>query len=626
MSAPELARRSAPTARCCGGSRRRGLIATRELAGAPPRPATPAVGGRGRPRALPEQAAAVEAIVAALDGERGAPRELLLHGVTGSGKTEVYLAAVEAALARGKGAIVLVPEIGLAPQAVARFRARLGDRVAVLHSALPPASATTSGGACAAARRASASAPARPSSRRARPRPDRHRRGARPLLRSARDRLRRKDDQARADADPRLAGAQAPPLVVAGARRHPGMKQCHLIAELTPEPIHRLRSERDLGDEHNRATAAGQRFARGLQIDLRLPRAGNAVEKEGACRRLLARTGERRDDGLQRSPLVSGQLDASRTAPTAGELWRRRRSTSRVETSPRASSLLRVARSDPALAASCRAALGPAASARSTARCRSPSRSPREIASSPFSVASTSSSTRGRTRRASAPVPTPGGRTRPRPRAVVEQYSSPTQRPSATSSGGTPASSASNGSARRSCGRSLRLGEPNHDPDHAPPPERHDQHRTDRDLAHRLGQAVVEGPGDAPGGQQRLDLGDRHPEPRLGALADGRGRHVGSLRGPAVGGKGDLPGTPVLARDLGFYLKGILVAAVARLCSPRLINDGSRTGSPVAFVIDRGHRHPGRLRQARRDRLHDHRPPPQHQARHRRSQRSRRPA
>ena len=60
----------------------------------------------------------------------------LLHGVTGSGKTEVYLAAVEAALARGRGAIVLVPEIGLAPQAVARFRARLGDRFAVLHSAL----------------------------------------------------------------------------------------------------------------------------------------------------------------------------------------------------------------------------------------------------------------------------------------------------------------------------------------------------------------------------------------------------------------------------------------------------------------------------------------------------------
>ncbi|HEV7615523.1 MAG TPA: primosomal protein N' [Solirubrobacterales bacterium] len=90
----------------------------------------------GRPELLPEQRDAVDALVAALDGDADADCSLLLHGVTGSGKTEVYLAAVEAALERGRGAIVLVPEIGLAPQAVARFRARLGDRFAVLHSAL----------------------------------------------------------------------------------------------------------------------------------------------------------------------------------------------------------------------------------------------------------------------------------------------------------------------------------------------------------------------------------------------------------------------------------------------------------------------------------------------------------
>jgi primosomal protein N' (replication factor Y) len=89
-----------------------------------------------RPQLLPEQAQAVDSIIAALDGGASSERKLLLHGVTGSGKTEVYLAAVEAALERGRGAIVLVPEIGLAPQAVARFRARLGDRFAVLHSAL----------------------------------------------------------------------------------------------------------------------------------------------------------------------------------------------------------------------------------------------------------------------------------------------------------------------------------------------------------------------------------------------------------------------------------------------------------------------------------------------------------
>jgi primosomal protein N' (replication factor Y) len=60
----------------------------------------------------------------------------LLHGVTGSGKTEVYLHAVAETLARGRGAIVLVPEIALTPQAVHRFEARFGDVIAVLHSGL----------------------------------------------------------------------------------------------------------------------------------------------------------------------------------------------------------------------------------------------------------------------------------------------------------------------------------------------------------------------------------------------------------------------------------------------------------------------------------------------------------
>jgi primosomal protein N' (replication factor Y) len=60
----------------------------------------------------------------------------LLHGVTGSGKTEVYLRAAAAALERDRGVIVLVPEIALTPQTVARFQARFGDTVALLHSAL----------------------------------------------------------------------------------------------------------------------------------------------------------------------------------------------------------------------------------------------------------------------------------------------------------------------------------------------------------------------------------------------------------------------------------------------------------------------------------------------------------
>lgn len=78
------------------------------------------------------QTAALEAIGAARSGGG----VILLDGVTGSGKTEVYLRAIEDALADGGTACVLVPEISLTPQTVGRFRARFGDDVAVLHSRL----------------------------------------------------------------------------------------------------------------------------------------------------------------------------------------------------------------------------------------------------------------------------------------------------------------------------------------------------------------------------------------------------------------------------------------------------------------------------------------------------------
>ncbi|HEX2506545.1 MAG TPA: primosomal protein N' [Gaiellaceae bacterium] len=81
------------------------------------------------------QAAVLDRVAAAL----GTAAHFLLYGETGSGKTEVYLRACEAALDRGLGAIVLVPEIALTPQAAGRFRARFGERVAVLHSALTEA-------------------------------------------------------------------------------------------------------------------------------------------------------------------------------------------------------------------------------------------------------------------------------------------------------------------------------------------------------------------------------------------------------------------------------------------------------------------------------------------------------
>jgi primosomal protein N' (replication factor Y) len=86
---------------------------------------------------MEQQSVALKQIVDAM-GEPEPP-VILLHGVTGSGKTEVYLQAIAHALEQGRGAIVLVPEIALTPQTVDRFRARFADkpeRVAVLHSSL----------------------------------------------------------------------------------------------------------------------------------------------------------------------------------------------------------------------------------------------------------------------------------------------------------------------------------------------------------------------------------------------------------------------------------------------------------------------------------------------------------
>src|SRR5258708_6369393 len=80
------------------------------------------------------QEGATDALRAAL--AEGVARSFLLFGVTGSGKTEVYLRAIASCLAASRGALVLVPEIALTPQLVGRFRARFGDDVAVIHSGL----------------------------------------------------------------------------------------------------------------------------------------------------------------------------------------------------------------------------------------------------------------------------------------------------------------------------------------------------------------------------------------------------------------------------------------------------------------------------------------------------------
>ncbi|MDP2952916.1 MAG: DEAD/DEAH box helicase family protein, partial [Chloroflexota bacterium] len=84
----------------------------------------------------PAQQGALDKIEAALNHPQGQPHAFLLHGVTASGKTELYLRAVERTMALGKRAIVLVPEIALTPQTIQRFSSRFPGQVAVLHSRL----------------------------------------------------------------------------------------------------------------------------------------------------------------------------------------------------------------------------------------------------------------------------------------------------------------------------------------------------------------------------------------------------------------------------------------------------------------------------------------------------------
>ncbi len=86
-----------------------------------------------QPPLTPGQTEALESMLPAMERGEGA---FLLHGVTGSGKTEVYLAMASRALEMGKGAIILVPEIALTPQMVRWFRSRFGPATAVLHSRL----------------------------------------------------------------------------------------------------------------------------------------------------------------------------------------------------------------------------------------------------------------------------------------------------------------------------------------------------------------------------------------------------------------------------------------------------------------------------------------------------------
>ena len=87
-----------------------------------------------KPELTPDQAAVLDEILKGIHSKRFSP--FLIHGVTGSGKTEIYLRAIEDVLGKGQEAIVLVPEISLTPQLLSRFKDRFGENLALLHSGL----------------------------------------------------------------------------------------------------------------------------------------------------------------------------------------------------------------------------------------------------------------------------------------------------------------------------------------------------------------------------------------------------------------------------------------------------------------------------------------------------------
>lgn len=137
LAPAQLARLARSTLAPITALRRKGLIRARsQRVESPPRGAEPRTIDSEAPPLNGDQSRALEAILAPL--RAGRHETILLHGVTGSGKTEVYIQAIREVVSFGRQAIVLVPEISLTPQTVERFRRRFG-RVAVLHSHLSDA-------------------------------------------------------------------------------------------------------------------------------------------------------------------------------------------------------------------------------------------------------------------------------------------------------------------------------------------------------------------------------------------------------------------------------------------------------------------------------------------------------
>jgi primosomal protein N' (replication factor Y) len=136
MTPAELAREAKCTAAPIAALRRKGLIRSQTSRLHVPKPSPASIKREQHLVMNPDQHRALDAILATMHAKEH--RTILIHGVTGSGKTEVYIQAIQEVIHFGRQAIVLVPEISLTPQTVERFRSRFGE-VAVLHSHLTDA-------------------------------------------------------------------------------------------------------------------------------------------------------------------------------------------------------------------------------------------------------------------------------------------------------------------------------------------------------------------------------------------------------------------------------------------------------------------------------------------------------
>ena len=292
---------------------------------------------------------------------------------------------------------------------------------------------------------------------------------------------RREDRRARADRDPRLAGAQPPPLVVALALAERGVQQRDGVAEAGLEAPDGLRRQRDLGHEHDHALPALERRGGGAQVDLGLARAGDAVQQVRCARRAL--------DGRDRGLLVGRELDGRARldvgARRAAALARRS-----IATSPRASRR----RS----AGSC---------ARGAHRQRVQQRA--LVVGEPLPVE----------RRVRAERPRLGARlaragaARAAARAPASSSTpSAIHSASSTRSAGTSSSRTPVGATSRSGASSDVLGEPDHDAVERLAAERHPHDRADPHGL--LGQRVVERAAQAARRRERLDPGDHGPRRR----------------------------------------------------------------------------------------------------------------